>query len=617
MIRKEIIAYNTDAYGIIGKVEKVVFPKNVKEVSEIVRITNMDIVPRGAGTGFEGGVVPNNSLVIDMTKMNKIVSFNSSKKTLVVEAGIILKELNEKLVAKGYEFPIDVLNKDVSSIGGMIATNASGKRAMRYGSIRDWLDEIEFINGKGELIKTSKADLMDVCGMEGITGIITSAKIRVLPKITRSFFIFQTDKLENVLHVGRRLKSEKEVCSVILFSKKVSKMLGFAEKYYLFVEFDSERGKIKGLEYDELLKKIENIYYTLGLNDYYISEDPRLFFDKIQEFLEILDLRDIPYFSYLGNGIIHPFFKDSEKEKRINLLAYIKKTQMKLGKYGYGLRRKEYLDSFESKLIQRVKQRHDPSGKLNKGKLVDFSGYVEQKTQIKNKSIDAGKKSDLRENNVEKVKESKLRDSFTDNSGKSIISSPEFSDKAISQLLNSTGKIAYGEERLEIKPSLGEELTAKNIPSECNIKDPEMEIEEFIKKVEQIEKIEQENIIEDDFDVFEEDNRISQNNKIQQVENTIKKYSMEGQTKLNFLERKEVEKIAKEIPKEIAKDSQLPLKPRLTADYSAIKKSVEDGLIEGSDKKRETSQEERDLISKIMGNRFGNIKKGEKGKGDV
>jgi len=613
MIRKEVVAYNTDASRIIGKVEKVVFPKNVKEVSEIIRITNMDIVPRGAGTGFEGGVVPNGSLVMDMTKMNNILSFNPSKRVIVVEAGIILKELNEKLMAKGYEFPIDLLNKGISSIGGMIATNASGKRAMKYGSIRDWLDEIEFVNGKGEIIKTSKADLTDACGMEGITGVITSAKIRVLPRIRRSFSIFQTDKLEDALHVGRRLKSEKEVCSIILFSKQISKMLGFVEKYYLLVEFDSERGKIKGVEYEKLLKKVENLYYTLGLNDYYNSEDPRLFFDKIQEFLEILDLKNIPYFSYLGNGIIHPFFKDSEKDRRMNLLTYIKRTQIKLGKYGYGLSRKEYLESFESKLIQRVKQRHDPSGKLNKGKLVDFTGFI--------------KKSEPREERVEKLrKDGKLKDSFK-------------------------------EERLDIRPSLGEELTAKNIPSECRVKDPAKEIEDFIKDVEnfensqkfdigsissqiekvenniqkfdmgsmhsQVEKIEDMEDYEDDFQRFDlemaspkiekvENSFLNKEKKDSSMDRTGKKYIMEGQTKLSFLERKEVENYAKGIPKEIVKESHIPLKPRLAADYDAIKHDAEQKSKENIVKRPETSQEERDLINKIMGNKFGNINKGDK-----
>jgi len=590
MVRKEIVAYNTDASRMIGKVEKVVFPKNVKEVSEIVRITNLDIVPRGAGSGFEGGCVPNSSLVVDMTKMNKILSFNPSKRIIVVEAGIILKELNEKLRSKGYEFPIDPLNKGISSIGGMIATNASGKRSMKYGSIRDWIDEIEFVNGKGEIIKTSKADLMDVCGMEGITGIVTSVKIRVLPKIKRSFSVFQSDNLEDVLHVGRRLKSENEVCSIILLSKQVSKMMDFPEKYYLIVEFDSERGKIKGEEYETLLKKIENLYYTLGINDYYTSEDPKLFFDKIKEFLEMLEMENVIYFSYLGSGIIHPFFKDSEEIKHGKIIGYIKRIQAKLGKYGYGLKRKDFLESFDVKLIQRVKQRHDPSAKLNRGKLIDFSAVYNKKPESK-----------------ERVRaDDKIKDSFIDNSD-FVTSSPEFSNKTISKLGDQIKQIVYKEERLEIKPNIGERLSANILSSDVENKSPEEKINELIKEAEIIES--SADYIEDNFPGIDNRNSFSDNKIIE------KGMAMNGQTRLNLIEKKEVEAYSKEIPREIAKESSLPLKSRLNVDYGTIKHNVE--AKPEVVKKPETSQEERDLINKIMGNRFGNINKGEGQKSEV
>ena len=404
MNKKELAAYSTDASRIIGKVENVVFPKNVREVCEIVRLSNLDIVPRGAGSGFEGGAVPSNSLVIDMTKMNQITGFNSVKRFVVVESGTILKELNEKLNARGFEFPIDPLNKGISSIGGMIATNSLGKRSMKYGSIRDWIDEVEFVNGKGETIKTSKADLMDVCGMEGTTGIITSAKIRIIPVIKRSISVFQTDKLDEVLDVGRRLKSEKDVVSVILFSKDSSRMLGFPERYNLIVEFDSERGKIRGEEYKKLMNTIENAYYTFGVNDYYNSEDPKFFFDKLKEFLEILEEMRTPYFGYLGNGIITAFFKDSEKSKRDEVINIVRRSLAKFGKYGYGSRRKDFVESFDSRIISRVKQRYDPYGKLNRGKLTGESvNYAKRNNTLEEKSKPIVKsivKPDIKETRV-------------------------------------------------------------------------------------------------------------------------------------------------------------------------------------------------------------------------
>jgi len=74
----------------------------------------------------------------------------------------------------------------------MIATNACGKRSMKYGLMREWVEELCFISGRGELVRLSKTDLMDVCGMEGITGIIVSAKLRIIPAVKRSISVFKT-----------------------------------------------------------------------------------------------------------------------------------------------------------------------------------------------------------------------------------------------------------------------------------------------------------------------------------------------------------------------------------------------------------------------------------------
>ena len=256
MNKKEMICYNADASGLKGVAERVVFPNNIKQIQGIIKAPAIDIVPRGAGSGLVGGCVPNNSVVVDMSKMNKVLEFNPGKRIVRVEAGITLRELNEKLNARGFEFPIDVSNEGISTIGGMIATNASGDRSMKYGTMKDWIEGVEFVNGEGEIMKTSKADLGDVCGMEGITGIIVSVRLRVSPLIKRTASIFQSDSIDEILSVARRLKSEKEVVKLKLFSKYVSKLLGLPEKYNLIIEFDSDRGKIKDEEYKKELKKL-------------------------------------------------------------------------------------------------------------------------------------------------------------------------------------------------------------------------------------------------------------------------------------------------------------------------------------------------------------------------
>ena len=79
------------------------------------------------------------------------------------------------------------------------------------------VEEIEFVNGRGELMKIGKADLGDVCGMEGITGIIISAVLKIIPQIKRSASIFQSEDISEIFSIARRLKLEKEICSLTLF----------------------------------------------------------------------------------------------------------------------------------------------------------------------------------------------------------------------------------------------------------------------------------------------------------------------------------------------------------------------------------------------------------------
>ena len=105
MNKKEMICYETDASRLNGKVVKVVFPKSIDEVQNRIKTAGLDIVVRGSGTGLVGGSIPNNSIVVDMSKMNKMIDFDRERKFVYVEAGICIKELNEKLNYFGFELP--------------------------------------------------------------------------------------------------------------------------------------------------------------------------------------------------------------------------------------------------------------------------------------------------------------------------------------------------------------------------------------------------------------------------------------------------------------------------------------------------------------------------------
>jgi len=481
--KKEIVCYNTDASRLVGKTEKVVFPKNIREVQRVVRSLNVDIVPRGAGSNLVGGCIPDNSIVVDMGKMNKVLNFDPLNKKVQIESGMTIKELNEKLKAVGFEFP--VFSSIISTIGGMIALNCLGDRSMKYGRIKDWIEEIEFVNGRGELMKAGKTDLMDVCGMEGITGIIVNATLKIKPLVKKSASIFQTDELEEVLSIVRRLKLEKEVVMLKFFSREVSELLGFPGKYHLFIEFNSERGKIKGEEYDKFLKIINKTYYFLYSKEYYNSEDPKFFFDKVGEFILFLEKNQIPYFGDLGLGIIYPFFKDQEEKSREEVISFIRKIKTKTGKYGFGLKRKDFLDPFELKIIQRVKLRHDPFGKMNKGKIVDVESRaekLEKKIEEKlDKGIELGK--EIREEKEFLVGEEKSATQFLKEleselkieKSKEEIKDPE---KRVERQIEEKQERLLIEKPLEEKPKLIEEPREREIKEFETVEISKKEFEE-------------------------------------------------------------------------------------------------------------------------------------------
>jgi FAD/FMN-containing dehydrogenase len=407
MNKREIVCYNVDASRMKGRAVRVVCPGTVDEIRKLIEKAETDVVPRGGGTGIMGGTIPQNSIVLDMRKICKVTDFNPVKKTVHVEPGITIKELNEKLASVKFEFPIHSYNQRISTIGGMIARNATGSRSMRYGGVNEWIEQIEFVNGRGELMKARKADLMDICGMEGITGVIVGVTLRVQPLVKRTASIFQTDSLEEALSIARRLKLEREVAMLLLFPPYVSTLLGLPEKYHIIIEFDSTRGKITGEEYETIKELTDRVHYFMIEEGYNNIEDPRFFFDKVPEFISFLEENNIPYYSYLGQGVVYPFFKDDETEKQEETVKLIKKIKVKLSTHGIGLKRKYFLDNFEKKLLQRVKLRHDPFGKLQRGKVLDmeFLKRIPGKQEFQEeKDLEEPERPEIpRERKVEKI----------------------------------------------------------------------------------------------------------------------------------------------------------------------------------------------------------------------
>ena len=168
--QKELTKYNKDWRGFYNNMSLcVVFPMNTKILKEITKFcfeNNIKIVPQGGNTSLTGASVPtyqNQEIIINFSKMNKILEIDKSNLTVSVEAGLILDNLKEALDREGLYFPINLSSSGSCMIGGNIATNAGGINALKYGTMKDNIIGVEMITGKGMLLsslsKMKKRDL--------------------------------------------------------------------------------------------------------------------------------------------------------------------------------------------------------------------------------------------------------------------------------------------------------------------------------------------------------------------------------------------------------------------------------------------------------------------------
>lgn len=172
----------------------VVKPANAEEISEIVKLANAEkipVVPRGAGTGLSGGAVPMYGGIVLLTeRLNKIIEINSDYLYMVVEPGVRTVDVQQAANDKNLLYAGDPCSSDSCFIGGNIATNAGGNRAVRYGTTRAQVYAIEIVTPTGEIVtlgslnkKSSTGYCMDqlVMGSEGTLGIITKAWLKLVP----------------------------------------------------------------------------------------------------------------------------------------------------------------------------------------------------------------------------------------------------------------------------------------------------------------------------------------------------------------------------------------------------------------------------------------------------
>jgi len=191
---EDLVCYAGDATRTVGRPDAVVRADGVAQIQRLMRFANayrIPVYPRGAGTGLTGGAVPvQGGVVLDLAMMNRILDINTDNLTATCQPGVVPAALQAAVEKHGLFYPPDPASNDTSTIGGNVAENAGGLRAVKYGVTRDYVLRLEVVLPTGVLITCGAETHKNVTGYdltrlmigsEGTLGIITEIVVRLIP----------------------------------------------------------------------------------------------------------------------------------------------------------------------------------------------------------------------------------------------------------------------------------------------------------------------------------------------------------------------------------------------------------------------------------------------------
>jgi glycolate oxidase len=174
--------------------EVVLKPSSTAEISAIMKICDTDIIPvtpRGAGTGLSGGALPHlGGVLLSTERLNKIITIDERNLQVTTEPGVITEVLQNAVKEKGLFYPPDPSSRGSCFIGGNIAENSGGPKAVKYGVVKDYVLNLEIVLPNGEVIWTGANVLKNstgynltqlMVGSEGTLGIVTKIVLKLIP----------------------------------------------------------------------------------------------------------------------------------------------------------------------------------------------------------------------------------------------------------------------------------------------------------------------------------------------------------------------------------------------------------------------------------------------------
>jgi D-lactate dehydrogenase len=409
----ERLVYGYDNSRREAMPDAVVFPTTHEQVVSLVRACRAHRVPlvaRGRGTNTTGASVPiAGGIVVSFERMNRILAIDPANRLAICEPGVLNADLQSALRPHALFWPPDPTSAPYCTIGGNLACNAGGPRAVKYGATRDNVLALRAVAGTGEDFRAGKPttkgsagyDLTRVLiGSEGTLAIVTEATLKLtpLPAATRTLRATYSDVASAAAAVARVMAQPATPCALEFLD---GESLRLARSHagdavpqagaMLLIEADGE-----GAALDAAIEAISNLWAARKalspalrtLSPKKINEDVVVPVSRIPELVSAMQTMSqrhalpIVCFGHAGSGNIHVNLlprDDDELARADACLREVFDVVIRLdgtlsGEHGIGLAKRDFMplavDANALVLMQRIKSAFDPDSILNPGKLL-------------------------------------------------------------------------------------------------------------------------------------------------------------------------------------------------------------------------------------------------------